>query len=221
MSETPLTVEGRLLQERESSFKTCSLFFWIVLFFTTASTFSLGAALFAYGRVFELEYTMYSSLYSFVTAFPLLGIFISVFFPFVYTLNLKSCSKAAVYVVTIFYVLLVAAIVGYMIYDWIVNCDAGTAALHCWDGLAVRWQFLWVFFSIAIQLVSVVMQILITLQVLSLAQRIARIRAGGGIEMPTKGKILDNNVSGNQLGFKTPLDHLVALLTAETIKMHQ
>jgi hypothetical protein len=167
---------------------------------------------------------MWHTFYSYVLTFPLLGIFIAVYFPFLYTKNVLSCSKGAVLAVLVPYAIILTAIVVYMIYQWIVDCDVGTAAAYCWDGLAVRHEWLWVFFSIAVQWFMSIVQIIIAMQVFIYARRVNSERILSKTQRDVPGTVVDNNVSGSQVGRRYVSggrwDQLTELLTLEAVKVH-
>jgi len=216
---------GPELKRTENTFKTCSLFFWVVLFFFTASVVSLAAALFSYGPVYQAAgFAIWHTFYSYVLTFPLLGIFIAVYFPFLYTKNVLSCSKGAVLAVLVPYAILLTAIVVYMIYQWVVDCDAGTAAAYCWDGLNVHWQWLWVLFSILVQWLMSIVQIIISVQVFVYARKVNNERILSKTQRNVPGSTVDNNVSGAQVGRRFGVagrwDQLTELLTLEAVKVH-
>ena len=202
MSEPLLIEKGTQLKLKEDTFKTCSTFFWLMLFFVTFSVLSLAMALFAYGPVFELEagWEVWQTWDAFVAGIPLLGIPIAVFFPFVFTFNVRLNAKTILFVVTIPYVILVAVSVGFLIYDLLANCGASGAAAHCWNGVSVRWQYWWVFFSIIIHFIAVILQIVVAVQVLRYAREIIRIRAWSRTEVRTPGSVIDTNLNGTQVG---------------------
>jgi hypothetical protein len=148
--------------------------YWFFLFLVALSIVSLGCALFGYGVVFQLEagFLIYHKFYSYMLMFPLVGILLLVLFGLAAT---DRRSKTIGFVLTIFsviYLILVGGVLGYMIYDWIVNCGATNAAPHCWNGTGVRWQFYWVFFSIAAQLVFMIVALVIGIKVLGIASRL-------------------------------------------------
>jgi len=155
--------------------------YWFFLFLVALSIVSLGCALFGYGIVFEMQagFLVYHKFYSYMLMFPLIGIILLVLFGMAAS---ERRSKTIGFVLTIFsviYLILVGAIIGYMIWDWVVNCGATNAAAHCWNGTSVRWQFLWVFFSIAAQLVFMIVALVLGIKVLGIA---SRLMAAGVVE---------------------------------------
>jgi len=171
----------RVIQVMEESFKRSAtgwgVAFWIVLAFCFLSTLSLALSLFSFGIVLELQpgWTVWGVFYSYMVAFPLLGIGVLVYFMLIYVKKGENSAKAGLLIVTIPYILIVTAIFAYLIYDIIVNCSQNNDA-YCWNGIAIRWQYWWMFISIGLQWVFFVLQIIFTYQVVNAYQMLTYVK---------------------------------------------
>jgi hypothetical protein len=143
--------------------------FWIFLTFCFLSVLSLALSLFSFGVVLNLQWSAWTVFYWYMVAFPLLGIGIMLYFLMVYVKKAENASKATLFIVSIPYILILTAIFAYLIYDAIVNCSQNND-IYCWNGLAIRWQYWWMFFSIGFQWLFVILQIIFTNQVINAYQ---------------------------------------------------
>lgn len=137
--------------------------FWVMLFFLFLSVLSLACSLFSFGIVLELQagWTVWGVFYSFMVVFPLLGMGIALYFMLIYVKKSENSSKAGLFIISVPYAIILTAIFAYLIYDIIVPCEQNHEA-HCWDGLHIRWQYWWVWWSIFFQWLFVILQILFT-----------------------------------------------------------
>jgi hypothetical protein len=156
-------------------------FYWFLLFVIGLTIVSLGCALFGYGIVFEAQagYRIYHTFYSYMLMFPLLGILIVSLFGMAATDRAGKTISFVLTVAAVLYLLLVAGIIGYMIFDWVAHCNATTAAAHCWNGLSVRWQWMWVFWSIVVQFLLMILELILGLKIINIA---GRLRNAGVVE---------------------------------------
>lgn len=175
--------------------------FWVSLAFCFLSVLSLACSLFSFGIVLELQpgWTVWGVFYSYMVAFPLLGIGIIPYFLMIYVKKEQNNSKAGLFIVTIPYVLLLTAIFAYLIFDIIVNCEQNHDA-YCWNGLAIRWQYWWVFFSIIFQWAFMILQILFTNYVVNSYQIIYAFEMA---EVPTERTPMTSSTS-TQSAIKQP-----------------
>jgi hypothetical protein len=149
-------------------------FYWFILFMVGLTIVSLGAALMGYGIVFETQvpWTVYHTFYSYMVMFPLVGTLIMAVFGLAAADRSGTTMGFVVTTITVIYLVLVGAIVIYMIWDWVANCDASTAAPHCWNGMSVRWQWMWVFFSILFQWLFMILELVLALKFIGIAHRL-------------------------------------------------
>lgn len=145
--------------------------FWIMMALCFLSVLSLACSLFSFGIVLELQpgWTVWGVFYSYMVAFPLLGVGILIYFMMIYVKKSENSSKAGLLIISIPYILIVTAIVAYLIFDVIVNCNQNNDA-YCWNGLSIRWQYWWMFFSIIFQWIFIILQIIFTNQVVNAYQ---------------------------------------------------
>ena len=154
-------------------------FYWFMLFMIALTIVSLGCALFGYGIVFELQapWAVYHTFYSFMLMFPLLGVLVCIVFAMAVAGRTGKTMSFVLTIVAVIYLLLVAAIIGYMIFDWVAHCNATTAAAHCWNGMSVRWQWMWVFWSIVVQWIFMIIELVLGLIILKIAGRLMAVGA--------------------------------------------
>jgi MFS family permease len=149
-------------------------FYWFLLFVIALSVVSLACALFGFGIVFELQagWRVYHTFYSYMVMFPLLGNVVIVVFGMAASGRRGGTMSFVLTVVAVIYLIVLAAIIGYLIFDWVAHCNATTAAPHCWNGLTKRWQWEWMFWSIVAQFVLMILELVLGLKILGIAHRL-------------------------------------------------